>query len=158
MASDSEATAKSILGSIVGVLIAAFTTAAQDLAKIKADLQANPTSDFTIPNYLWLNPTSRQNITKLPNIKETKELLMATENVPPFEEEPHSLPENSLIERLLCYYGSKVTSAAYWGATAENIMESSVEFCDKNKRVRKIVKPFRSLATDSMTVGYPCMV
>jgi hypothetical protein len=103
---------------------------------------------FTAPNYLWLNPTSTQSVTKLPNVKETKEILFETSNVPPFEIEPFGMPDNSLKERIICYYGSKEAPAAYWSGHATSNSRRFETLCEKDKKLRTVVQSFGPLATD----------
>jgi len=131
-----------------------------DWKLVKADItpelyelvSSDPTLDFTVPNYLWLNPTSRQNLTQLPNIKEPKELLFESGDIPPFEEEPFPMPENSLKDRLVCYYGSKASPSGYWGAWSYAIAGRAKSFCEKNKRVREIVETFKDLPDEAAKI------
>ena len=117
----------------------------QDMIDLLAD---NPMFDFTIPNYLWLNSSAGQSITRLPSPDNTREILFRSSNIPAFEEEPYSLPANSLKDRLLCYYGSKIAPIVYWGNLAKSSSDGVVSFCKSNKEVKKVAEQFASLASD----------
>jgi hypothetical protein len=119
------------------------------LANAKLDLEvydyvrSDPTLDFTIPNYLWLNPRSAQKITPLPDEKKPEGLSFETQNVPAFKEEPWPMPDNFLKERLVCYYGSDVSPMTYWGSWG--LSTRLAEFCSKNKKVKQLITQFESL-------------
>ena len=100
------------------------------------------------PNYLWLNQTSRPNIEKLPDIKETKEIRFTTFNVPPFKDEPYSLPDAAIRERLIKYYGTNATPAGYWSKQAQSESGLCRDFCEKDKRVKQLAERFKQLETD----------
>ena len=108
----------------------------------------NPKYDFTIPNYLWLNSTTGQQVAQLPSPEEPRELLFTAKNLPAFESEPFSLPENSLKDRLLCYYGSKVPPMTYWGELSRSNGRTVNNFCEKDKEVEKLVEQFSGLASN----------
>jgi hypothetical protein len=107
-----------------------------------------PLLDFTIPNYLWLSSSAGQSITRLPSPDNTKEILFRSSNIPAFEEEPYSLPVNSLKDRLICYYGSKIAPMTYWGKLAQSESNLVTEFCRKNKEVKEVAEQFAGLASD----------
>ncbi|MBD3257890.1 DUF3857 domain-containing protein [candidate division GN15 bacterium] len=100
------------------------------------------------PNYLWLNQTGRPQVDKLPNIKETEELRFTTINVPPGEDEPYSLPDDAVRERLIKYYGSNASPAGFWGKQTQNESERCREFCKKEKRLKKVADRFRDIESD----------
>ncbi len=104
--------------------------------------------EYVTPNYLWLNTTKDPKVTKLPNIKETTELVFEIDSIPPFEDEPYSLPAASLKQKLHCYYGSNEAAASYWGKRATSIVDWATRFCKKNKKLKKVVKSFGTLETD----------
>ena len=59
---------------------------------------------------------SRLHAVALPEIlKETKELIYTVKNIPAFESEPYSLPENVLLGQLHYYYTEVGTANSYWG-------------------------------------------
>jgi hypothetical protein len=101
------------------------------------------------PNYLWLNCGPDKSATSLPSIKDATETYFEISNVPPFEEEPHMFPDVSLKAKLLCYYGTDDTPAAFWGYRAGRIKDRADLFCKKNKKVKKIIESFGELETES---------
>ena len=105
----------------------------------------DPVYDYTTPNYLWLNAHAEQNIEKLPSIKETKELLFTTTDVPAFKSEPKGLPEDYLKERLILYYGSDVSPSAYWGSYSSVAVNGQEKFAKEDKLVRKLAARFKNL-------------
>ena len=100
------------------------------------------------PNYLWLNQTNRPNIEKLPDIKETKEIRFTTFNVPRFKDEPYSLPDAAIRERLIKYYGSNASPAGYWSDEAQEESKRCRDFCEKDKRVKELAERFNQLETE----------
>jgi len=109
---------------------------------------AKRAEDRITPNYLWLNTSSKVNVTQLPNIKAPTSLLFESGYIPPFEEEPRSVPDASLKTKLYTYYGSAAPVETYWGEKSRDELHDMEDFCEKNKRVKKIVEPFKELATD----------
>ncbi|MCP4704080.1 MAG: DUF3857 domain-containing protein [candidate division Zixibacteria bacterium] len=100
------------------------------------------------PNFLWLNCGPEKSVKHLPNLKETKEMLFEISNVPPFEEEPHMVPGSSLKAKLVCYYGSNDSPAAYWGDKSTTINDNALSFCERDKKIKKITQSFEQLETD----------
>jgi hypothetical protein len=100
------------------------------------------------PNYLWLNSNRSAKVTPLPNLKEPTHIMFEVSNLPAFEPEPFSLPEDYLRSKLVTYYGSNESPAAYWGDWATSIREWAVEFCASNKRLKKVVATFADLPTE----------
>jgi transglutaminase-like putative cysteine protease len=114
--------------------------------------RSSPILDFTTPNYLWINSKARQTITPLPDKEKPKELLFEAKNLPPFEEEPHPMPDNCLKDQLLCYYGNDASPARYWGAWSNAFGAVAKEFCTKNERLREKIKAFDSLADNTAKI------
>ncbi|MCX6833637.1 MAG: DUF3858 domain-containing protein, partial [candidate division Zixibacteria bacterium] len=69
--------------------------------------------------------------------------------LPPFEEEPHPMPDNCLKDQLLCYYGSDASLSDYWGAWSRAFGAVAKEFCNKHERVLETVEAFDSLADNT---------
>jgi len=104
--------------------------------------------DMGTPNYLWLNCGPDKSVKHLPNLKETKEMLFEISDVPPFEKEPHMVPSASLKAKLVCYYGSDDSPAAYWGDRSKSISNGAISFCEKDNKIKNIIKSFGELQTD----------
>ena len=100
------------------------------------------------PNYLWLNCGSPKSVKQLPNIKEATELFFEIDDVPPFEKAPYIMPPASLKAKLICYYGSEGTPAAYWGNLASDIKEGVGTYCEENDKSLKVIESLGELATD----------
>ena len=108
-------------------------------------IRADPTMDFTVPNYLWLNPNGAQKITTLPSKEKPEILRFETDNVPAFEQEPSPMPDNSVKESLICYSGTDVGTAAFWGAYSVSEAKELTSFCEKEKKVKEIAAQFSAL-------------
>ncbi|MCP4667955.1 MAG: DUF3857 domain-containing protein, partial [Deltaproteobacteria bacterium] len=105
-------------------------------------------NEWVTPNYLWLNTTKEPSVTKLPNIKEATELVFEIDDIPPFEDEPFSLPPPSLKQKIYCYYGSNQAAAAFWGKLATSIVQSADRFCKGSKKLKKVVESFGPVESD----------
>ena len=104
--------------------------------------------DMDTPNYLWLNCGQETSVKHLPNLKDATETFFEISDVPAFEEEPYMFPEAALKSKLICYYSSDAAPSAFWGIRASNIKDRANSFCEKDKKVKKIVEEFKNLPTD----------
>jgi hypothetical protein len=114
--------------------------------------RSSPILDLTTPNYLWVNPKTRQTVTPLPDKAKPEELLFEAENLPPFEEEPYPMPDNCLKDQLLCYYGTDVSPARYWGAWSEGFATMVEDFNTKHEKIAETVKSFDSRADNTSKI------
>ncbi len=124
------------------------------LAELKLTAwEAEVLGDYLTPNYLWLNTYSKPQVTELPNIKKPETLLIEVGYIPPYKELPYSLPSAAQQTKLFCYYGSDLPPAAYWGEWAKTSQDRLDIFCEKNKRVKKLVERWASLETDEAKIA-----
>ncbi|MCK5124689.1 MAG: DUF3857 domain-containing protein [candidate division Zixibacteria bacterium] len=107
--------------------------------------QAGIFEDYITPNYLYLNRYSELSVDYVPSIKKPKELVFTCSFVPPYNDEPFSLPADAIRTKLLCYLGSRSTALAYWGEKSNDVDDFQKDYADKNKRLRKVVEDFAGL-------------
>ena len=102
------------------------------------------------PNYLSLcmDPQNDIEEERLPNLKETNQIIFRVKNITAFKEEPYSLPENSLTGQLHYYYAKIGAASAFWGEYSSIFVKWLDEYIDKSKHIKKIVKQFNELPTD----------
>jgi hypothetical protein len=108
---------------------------------------------FLIPNYLWLNTYSKPQLTELPNVKKPETLIIEFGYVPPFKELPYSIPEAAQQTKLYCYYSSDLPPESYWGELAGNTNDQLNKFCEKDKRVKKLVERWASLEDEKAQIA-----
>lgn len=108
-------------------------------------------SDFTNPNYLVVNVDKEQvEVEKIPSSGKLKEYLFSVKNIPAYNEEVYTLPENLLTAQLRLYYGSTETEYGYWADAAASILKRLNEFKNKNQRAQEVVASFDSLKSLAM--------
>ncbi|RMG19509.1 MAG: DUF3857 domain-containing protein [Methanobacteriota archaeon] len=106
-------------------------------------------SEFTNPNFVLLPKGVSQEISveKLPSEENIKEFRFHISNVPPFQSEPYTLPENVLKIRLRLYYGSPQISVNYWADRSLEIKSYLLMFTRESEKLDKIVAAFDTLST-----------
>jgi hypothetical protein len=95
-------------------------------------------SGLLIPNYLWSNIPHEGSVERRPSLKEPKEVVFLIKDIPPFESEPYSPPEDALKVLLHCYYGGQDTPAAYWGNLITRIQGMLSDFTENDSRILPI--------------------
>lgn len=110
--------------------------------------ELGPSRDFTVPNFLWLNTTTRPRCTYLPSPDKPEELLFEIDNIPPYKGEPFTVPSTALKSRIISYLGCDKSPTIYWGDLALNYDRHLTEFCEKDKKVKEVASQFADLPTD----------
>jgi hypothetical protein len=70
-------------------------------------------ADFTNPNYLLVNYNQDIDLEYIPSPEEAREVIFTINNIPSFQSEPYSLPDDVLKTQLRLYYGSKASVDEY---------------------------------------------
>jgi len=96
---------------------------------------------LTEPEYVWQNISPRApKRYPHPLIQDSTEMIFTVKNIPPFENEPQSVPDRSLRARLLCYYGNGTLPVVFWSDLTSNMAEWMDErFCEKKTKLLEVV-------------------
>ncbi|MFH2056950.1 MAG: DUF3857 domain-containing protein [bacterium] len=100
-------------------------------------------------NYVWQRAPDSRKVEIIPDRDHAEEIVFKIGFVPPFDGEPFTFPEPSLMTRLICYYGSVAGSNQFWTDMAMDLDDYFDEYCKKNYRLRDVVDEFPVLDSDS---------
>jgi len=106
----------------------------------------------TAPNYLWVNSPKPLDIKTLPEHKEAEEAVFTIKDLPAFQSEPFSLPDESVQAHLIRYYGSMMDANSYWTYVSAQVKREVEEFCSDQDRAKALAQEFSSLPTQEEKV------
>lgn len=98
------------------------------------------------PNYLWQNCGRDVSATVFPDRNKPEGLLMEANNIPPFKEEPYSLPGDYLRARTLTYYSTNEGHQQYWVNRSDTVAKYLNEYAKKDKRLKELIPQFDTIA------------
>lgn len=103
---------------------------------------------FLTPNYLWLPSNLSVAVETAPSADDPKEVVFKVDSVTAFVNEPHSLPDVALVNKLLYYYGGKVSATQYWTDLKSSTEATARAFCKKDKELAEVVAEFDKNQTE----------
>lgn len=104
-------------------------------------------SDYFSPNYLWENMAIPPEMESLPNEKKAEKIIFRVKDVPPFTAESHTQPDEAIKGNIRFYYSTSSSATDYWGDLGNNINKMVKKFTEYNKKAKKVVEQFDTLAT-----------
>lgn len=97
------------------------------------------------PNYFWANGSKAVDITMLPNANDPEEAIFRTTDIPPFEDEPYTLPDEALRTNLQLYYTNNMSPNDYWSHLSDRLGGAYERFLDEGDDVRPLVDSIAAL-------------
>jgi transglutaminase-like putative cysteine protease len=105
------------------------------------------------PNYLWVNSAKTLDMKMFPDENDPEEVLFRVADIPGFDEEPWTLPDQALKTNIRLFYGSDMGVDVYWSIVSDQIGESLAKYLEDSDDLQPVVDSIAALPQGSDKVA-----